>query len=48
MIISVALFFVWYLQSKQTKNPQELAIDMAITRIANKDFKEADFKQSQV
>ena len=48
MIISVALFFVWYLQSKQTKNPQEMPIDMAITRIANKDFKEADFKQSQV
>jgi cell division protease FtsH len=48
MIISVALVLVWYLQSKQQKNPQELAINDAITRINNKDFKEADFKQSQV
>ncbi|MGB7070144.1 MAG: ATP-dependent zinc metalloprotease FtsH [Pyrinomonadaceae bacterium] len=48
MIISSALVFVWFLQSKQTKNPQELPIDLAITRITNKDFKEANFKQSQV
>jgi cell division protease FtsH len=48
MIISVALFFVWYLQSKQTKNPQELPINDAIVRINNKDFKEANFKQSLV
>jgi cell division protease FtsH len=48
MIISVALVLVWYLQTKQTKNPQELAIDVAITRINNKDFKEANFRQSQV
>jgi cell division protease FtsH len=48
MIISSALLFVWYLQSKQTKNPQDLPIDLAITRINNKDFKEANFKQSQV
>jgi cell division protease FtsH len=48
MIISSALLFVWYLQSKQTKNPQDLPIDLAITRINNKDFREANFKQSQV
>jgi len=48
MIISSALLFVWYLQSKQTKNPQDLAIDAAITRINNKEFREASFKQSQV
>lgn len=48
MIISSALLFVWFLQTKQTKNPQDLTIDMAITRIQNKEFKEASFKQSQV
>lgn len=30
------------------KSPQELTIDMAFTRINNKDFKEAVFKRSQV
>jgi cell division protease FtsH len=48
MIISVALVLVWYLQTKQAKNPQELGIDAAITRINNKDFRKANFKQSQV
>ncbi|MEO7674837.1 MAG: ATP-dependent zinc metalloprotease FtsH [Pyrinomonadaceae bacterium] len=48
MIISSALVFVWFLQSKQTKPAQDLTIDMAITRIDNKEFKEAAFKQSGV
>jgi cell division protease FtsH len=48
MIISLALVFVWFLQSKQTKGSQEMTIDMAITRIDNKEFKSAAFKQSQV
>lgn len=48
LIISTALAFVWFLQSKQTKAPQELAINEAITRIENKSFKEAAFKQSGV
>ena len=48
MIISSALVFVWFLQSKQTKAAQDLTIDMAITRIDNKEFKEAVFKQSGV
>ena len=48
MIISLALVFVWFLQSKQTKSAQDLTIDNAITRINNKDFKAAAFKQSQV
>ena len=48
MIISSALLFVWFLQSKQTKNPQDLTIDLAITRIENKEFKEAFFKQGGV
>ena len=48
MIISSALVLVWFLQSKQTKAAQDLTIDMAITRIDNKDFTEAAFKQSSV
>jgi cell division protease FtsH len=48
VIISGALSFVWFLQSRQTKAAQDLSIDLAITRIQNKDFKEALFKQSAV
>jgi cell division protease FtsH len=48
MIISSALLFVWFLQTKQAKNPQELSLDQVVTRIENKDIKEASFKQSQV
>ncbi|MBA2335951.1 MAG: ATP-dependent zinc metalloprotease FtsH, partial [Blastocatellia bacterium] len=48
MIISSALVFVWFLQSKQTKASQDLTIDMAGTRIENKEFKEAAFRQSAV
>ncbi|HKX82818.1 MAG TPA: AAA family ATPase, partial [Pyrinomonadaceae bacterium] len=48
MIISSALVLVWFLQSKQTKPAQDLTIDMAITRIDNKEFTEAAFKQSSV
>lgn len=45
MIISSALVFVWFLQTKQTKNPQELSFDQAITRIKNKEITEAVVKQ---
>src|SRR5215203_1277567 len=48
MIIACALSFVWFLQSKQTKAAQDLSIDMAVTMIDNKEFKEALFKQSAV
>ena len=48
MIISGTLVFVWFLQSKQTKAAQDLSIDMAITRINNKEFKDAMFRQSSV
>ncbi len=48
LIISTALAFVWFLQSKQGKTPQELAINEAISRINNKDFREAAFKQGSV
>jgi hypothetical protein len=45
MIISSALVFVWYLQAKQTKPPQELSFDAALTQIKNKDIKEVTVKQ---
>jgi cell division protease FtsH len=48
VIISGALSFVWFLQSRQAKPAQDLSIDMAVTRIQNKEFKEALFKQSSV
>ena len=48
VIISGALSFVWFLQTRQTKPAQDLSIDMAVTRIANKEFKEAVFKDSSV
>ena len=48
VIITGALSFVWFLQNRQTKAVQDLSIDMAITRIQNKEFKEALFKQSAV
>ncbi len=48
MIISSSLLFVYFLQSKQGKNPSDLTVDSALTRIKNKDFKEAFFRQSQV
>ena len=48
MIISSALLFVWFLQSKKEKPAEPLSIDAAITRVANKDFKKADFGASQV
>ncbi|MBP6002083.1 MAG: ATP-dependent zinc metalloprotease FtsH [Pyrinomonadaceae bacterium] len=40
MIISSALVFVWFLQSRQTKPAQELSFDAALTQIRNKDIKE--------
>ena len=48
MIISSSLLFVYFLQSKQGKNPSDLTVDSALTRIKNKDFKEAYFRQSQI
>ena len=48
MIIFSALLLVYFLQGKQTANPQELSLDQVNTRIENKEIKEAFFKQSQV
>lgn len=48
LIISTALAFVWFLQGKSTKAPQELSINKAITHINNKDFKEAAIGASSV
>ncbi len=44
MIISSALVFVWYLQTKQTTPPKELSFDAALTQIRNKDIKEVTVK----
>ncbi|HVF48099.1 MAG TPA: ATP-dependent zinc metalloprotease FtsH [Pyrinomonadaceae bacterium] len=45
MIISSALVFVYYLQTKQTTPPKELSFDEALTQIKNKDIKEITIKQ---
>ena len=44
MIISSALVFVWFLQTKQTTAPQELSFNVAMTQIKNKDIKEITVK----
>ncbi len=48
MIISSAMLFVWFLQSKQTKSPELLSLDQVGSRIDNKQIKEVNLKQSQV
>ncbi len=48
MIISSAMLFVWFLQGKQTKNPQELSFDQALTRIRNKEVSEILMKAGQI
>lgn len=45
MIISSALVFVWFLQSRQAKPATELSFDKAITQIRNKDIKEITVNQ---
>jgi cell division protease FtsH len=45
MIISSAMLFVWYLQGKQGKNPQEKSFDQAVTYIRNKEASEILIKQ---
>ncbi len=48
MIISSALVFVYYLQTKQTTPPKELSFDAALTQIRNKDIKEVTVKQDSL
>jgi len=48
MIISSALVFVWYLQTKQTTPPKELSFDAGMTQIRNKDIKEVTVKQDRL
>jgi cell division protease FtsH len=48
MIISSALLFVWYLQTKQTTPPKELSFDAALTQTRNKDIKEITVKQDSL
>src|SRR5688572_29580125 len=45
MIISSALVFVWYLQTKQTTPPRELSFDAALTQVRNKDIKSVTVKE---
>jgi cell division protease FtsH len=45
MIISSALLFVWFLQTKQTTSPQELSFDQGLARIKNKEATEATVRQ---
>ncbi len=45
LIISTALAFVWFLQSRQTKGPEELSFDAALTQIKNKDIKSLTVRQ---
>lgn len=48
MIISSVLLFAYFLQTKQGGNPKELTLDQTVTRIKNKEIKEASFKASQI
>ena len=48
MIISSAMLFVWFLQSKQTKPPADLSFDAALMQIKNKDIKEAVIKSDSL
>ena len=48
LIISSAVLFVYVIQRTQGKSPSEITIDQAVTRIRNKEVKEAYFRTSQV
>ncbi len=48
MIISGSLVFVWFLQTKQTTNPEEISFDRALTQLRNKEITEATIRQSQL
>src|SRR5215204_203627 len=48
MIISSAMLFVWFLQSKQGKPAGDLSYDGALTRIRNKDIAEVTIKQDSL
>jgi cell division protease FtsH len=48
MIISSAMVIVWFLQSKQTKTPEELSFDQAIARIKAKEVQELTIRQDSL
>lgn len=48
MIISSAVLFVYFLQSKQGKNPQEISFDQMLVQIRNKEATEVTIKPSQI
>jgi cell division protease FtsH len=45
MIISSAMLFVWFLQGRTAKNPQELSFDKGLTYIRNKEVTKAVVRQ---
>ena len=45
MIISSAMLFVWFLQGRQQKNPQDLSFDKALTFISNKEINSVTVRQ---
>jgi ATP-dependent Zn protease len=48
LCVAVGAAYFYLPSALSQKSPQELSIDQAVTRINNKDFKEAHFKQSEV
>jgi len=46
VIISSAMAFAYFLQSKHDTNPKELSFDQSLTQIRNKDVKEITLKQN--
>lgn len=48
MIISSAFLFVYFIQRTQSKNPQDLSFDQALTRIGNKEISEVNIKGDTV
>jgi ATP-dependent Zn protease len=47
-IISSAVLFVYFLQSKQEKNPQEISFDRMLAQIRNNEATEVNIKPSQI
>ena len=48
MIISSAFLFVYFIQRTQSKNPQDLSYDKALTEIRNKEINEATVKSDSI
>ncbi|MEP7039543.1 MAG: ATP-dependent zinc metalloprotease FtsH [Acidobacteriota bacterium] len=48
MIIGAVLSVAWFLQGKQTGNPEKISFDQALTQTRNKEITEITVKQSQL